>query len=345
MATMTGGTALAERPADWLSKLTTPRADMLPAVRPAAQPQRSTGVLSGLVGAVTDLAVSRDGRHLVAAHYGHDAITMIDIATLAVSVQVPGIAEPYAAVVADRAYLRSATISEDAVVAVDVESGTVLATRKVGTGASGIAVSPGGDTLYVARSFDGVVDIAAVDVESGKIVAIPVYRAVGASVDTLRINRAGTRLYAGLTTAADAALLMVDVRTGRVKTIPVGASIGDIAVHRDDRRVFVTGWDDELGAVLHAVDTSSGRVAVTVAVNGLPVGVLAGGTEVMLAHGAAVTVLDAATLRTLNRIDIGRPVSCLDISPDGARLYVGDFDGAITAVAMDDARYGGRAVR
>ena len=206
-----------------------------------------------------------------------------------------------------------------------------------------MAVSPAGDVLYVARSFDGIADIAVVDVESGRIVAIPVHRAGDASIDTLRINSAGNRLYAALTTADGGALVTVDIRTGRVQTIPVGASIGDVAVQRDDRRVFVTGWDDDLGAVLRVIDVASGRIAGTVAVDGLPVGVLAVGGEVMLAHGDGVTVIDATNLRAVHRIEIGRPVSCLDVSPDGTRLYVGDFDGAVTALAVNAGTQGWRA--
>ena len=116
MANTTGVTAVAERPTDTvrLSTLSSPRiastSDLLPAVRPAADVNRTAraalGVLSGLPGAVTDMAVSHDGRQLVAAHYGDDTVS--------------GIAEPYAVATADRAYVNSASDVEDTVVAIDL---------------------------------------------------------------------------------------------------------------------------------------------------------------------------------------------------------------------------------
>lgn len=356
MATLTGGTALAERPTDavWLATLPAPLTTvrpaaeagrpqtLLPAVRAAASVQRiarlAQGELSGLPGAVTDLAVSRDGRHLVAAHYGEDAVSIVDTATLEVAATVSGIAEPYAVVAADRAYLKSALIREDIVVAVDLAAGTPLAAREVGVGAAGLALSPAGDVLYVARSADAVTDIAVIDVESGALRSIPVVRGPEASIDSLRINPAGTRLYAALSTAAGGSLVTVDIRSGRVQTVAVGASIGDVALHRDDRRVFVTVWDDDLGAALRVVDT--GRVVGSYALDGQPAGLLVTGAEVLLAHGETVTVLDAASLRTVNRIDLGKPVSCLAVSRDGTRLYVGGFDGTVTALEMRAARAG-----
>jgi YVTN family beta-propeller protein len=281
MAKMTGGTAVAERPTDsvWLSTLpTTPRpaiVDALPAVRVGTSLQRITrpaeGVLSGLPGAVTDLAVSRDGRHLVAAHYGQDTVTVIDVATLDVTAKVPGIAEPYA------------------------------------------------------------------------VSTIPVTRAAGVSIDTVRINRAGTRLYAALTTATGGALLMIDIRTGNVRTVPVGESIGDIAVDHNDRRVFMTGWDSEFGGVLRIVDTASARLVHTIAIGGLPLGLLVAGGVVYVADGEDVVVIDAATARVIDRSAIGRPVSCLAISQDGTHLFVGDYDGSVAAMPVKSGGLGLRA--
>jgi len=353
MANLTGGTALAERPTDSVRLAALPTApkaapsDALPAVRPAAHPKRMTpsaeAVLSGLPGAVTDLAVSHDGRHLVAAHYGQDAVSVIDAATLAVVAAVSGIAEPYAVSIADRAYVRSASIAQDSVVAVDLESGAQLAAREIGTGAQGLAVSPGGDLLYVARVADDAAEIAIIDIESGAVSTIPVARAAGASIDTVRINRAGTRLYAALTTTTGGALLIIDVRNGQVQTVEVGESIGDIAVDRNDRRIFMTGWDPELGGVLRIVDTASARLLHTIAIGGLPVGLLVTGGAVYVADGEDVVVIDASTARVISRTAIGRPVSCLAVSQDGTRLYVGDYEGSVAALPVQSAGLGLRA--
>ena len=353
MANLTGGTAVAERPVDsvWLSTLpTVPKPALsapLSAVRAAAHPVRITrpaeGMLTGLPGAVTDLAVSHDGRHLVAAHYGQDSVSIIDVATLAVVAAVSGIAEPYAVSIAERAYVRSASIAEDSVVAVDLDSGEQLAAREIGTGAQGLAVSPDGDLLYVARVSDEAAEIAIIDVESGSVSTIPVARAAGASIDTVRINRTGTRLYAALTTETGGALLMIDVRNGQVQTVHVGESIGDIAVDRNDRRIFMTGWDPELGGVLRIVDTASARLVHTIAIGGLPVGLLVTGGAVYVADGEDVVVIDASTARVLRRTAIGRPVSCLAVSQDGTRLYVGDFDGSVAALPVQSAGLGLRA--
>ncbi len=346
MAYMTGGSAVAERPnALWLSALPTSRTtavgDTLPAVRPAANLQPAVrpaqGMLSGLPGAVTDLCVSDDGRHLVAAHYGENAVSVIDVATLTVASTVSGIAEPYAVTTADRAYVRSASIKEDSVVAVDLESGAQLATRKVGVGALDLVAGPGGDRLYVARFTDGQAEIAVVDVESGAITTIPVAAAPGASIDSVRINPAGTRLYAALTTVSGGALVMIDVRTGRVQIVGVGESIGDIAIDGSERRVFVTGTDAELGGVLRIVDTATARLVHTLPMGGMPVALLITGGTVYVADGETLVAVDAATAKVVNRTSFGRPVSCLALSLDGSRLYVGDFEGNVEALAADAA--------
>ncbi len=353
MAKTTGGAAVAERPTDsvWLSTLpTAPRPavhDALPAIRTSAQVQRAVhpaeGVLSDLPGGVTDLAVSSDGRHLVAAHYGQDAVSLIDVDTLAVTATVSGIAEPYAVSTADRAYVRSASISDDNVIAVDLVTGTPLATREIGVGAQGMAVSPDGDRLYVARVTDTAAEIAVIDVESGAVSTIPVTRAAGVSIDTVRINRGGTRLYAAMTTPTGGALLMIDLRSGQVETVEVGESIGDIAVDRNDRRVFTTGWDPEFGGVLRIVDTASARMVHTIAVGGLPTGLLVSGGAVYVADGDDVVVIDASTARVVHRTDIGRPVACLAVSLDGSCLYVGCYDGSVSAMSVRSAGLGLRA--
>lgn len=348
MANTTGVTAVAERPTDTvrLSTLSSPRiastSDRLPAVRPAAAVNRTArpavGVLSGLPGAVTDMAVSHDGHQLVAVHYGDDAVSVIDVSTLTVSATVSGIAEPYAVATADRAYVNSASDVEDSVVAIDLHAGSALAAKEITVGARGLAVSPDGAALYVARSGDQVADIAVIDVESGKSKTIAVTRTVDDWVDTVRINADGSRLYAALNADSGGSLVVIDVRARRVlHTIALNGSIGDIAVDRDNRRVLVTGWDDELGGVVRVVDAVAGRVVDTIAVDGLPVQVVASGTSAYLVDGNEVVVIDTVAAQIVDRIDIDCPVSCIAVSRDGTRLYVADYDGAITAMELAEA--------
>jgi YVTN family beta-propeller protein len=345
MANTTGVTAVAERPTETvrLSTLSGPRtaasSDLLPANRTAAGLHRAvrpaTGVLSGLPGAVTDMAVSHDGRHLVAVHYGEDAVSVIDVATLTVSATVSDIAEPYAVATADRAYVNSASDSEDSVVAIDLGAGAALAAKEITVGARGLAVSPAGDALYVARSGEAVADVAVIDVESGKSKTITVTRTADDWVDTVRINADGTRLYAALNTDTGGSLVVIDIRARRVlHTIALGGSIGDIAVDRDNRKVFVTGWDDELGGVVRVVDAVAGRVSDTIAVDGLPVQMAVRGAAAYLALGHEVVIIDTVTARIADRIDAGGPVSCIAVSRDGTRLFVADYDGSLTALEV-----------
>ena len=95
--------------------------------------------------------------------------------------------------------------------------------------------------------------------------------------------------------------------------------------------------------MLRIVGTTSARLVHTIAMGGLPVGLLVTGGAVYVADGEDVVVIDASTARIVNRTAIGRPVSCLDVSHDGTHLYVGDYDGSVTALPVQSAGLGLRA--
>lgn len=342
MAKTTAAGAVADRATDalWLAALPSPPIAAAQDRRPAAAPVApAEGVLSGLPGPVTDMTVSRDGRWLVAAHFGDDAISVVDTADLTVHATLAGVAEPYALAVADRIYVTSARIGEDAIVAVDIAGAVALAAKDITATVRGLAVSPDGETLYAARCGETVADIAAIDVASGRLTSIPVTDTPDATVDAVRINTEGTRLFVTLTTVSGAALAVVDIGAGRVvRTVETGGSIGDIAVHRDGRRVFATGWDDEHGGLLTVIDTAAGRVLDTIAVGGLATQVVLTATRACVLHGDEVAVVDVATSQIIERIGIGRPLACLAVNPDATLLYIADFGGTvITRAAAGDS--------
>lgn len=346
MANTTGVTAVAERPID-VSWLSTPRIVVAAKTQPSGRAvvaeanvsaRAAVGQLGGLPGAVTDMALSPDGRQLVAAHYGDDGISIIDIATLSINVIVAGIAEPYAVAVADRAYVTSASDEQDSVVAIDLRAGAALAAKEITDGARGIAVSPDGDALYVARCGDQVAEIAVIDIESGKSETIALANTCEAWVDAVRVSADGSRLFVALTDAAGGSLVVIDVRARRVlHTVALEGSIGDVAVDADNRRVLVTGWNDALGAVVRIVDAVAGRVVDTMAVDGMGVQVVVSGTTAFLGLGDGVLVIDTVTARIIERIDTANPVSAIAVGKDGTRLYVGGYGGAITALEVAQA--------
>ena len=58
------------------------------------------------------------------------------------------------------------------------------------------------------------------------------------------------------------------------------------------------------------------------------------GAAAYLALGHEVAVIDTTTASIVDRIDAGGPVSCIAVSLDGTRLFVADYDGAITSLEV-----------
>ena len=341
----TAGVAVAERVAAahsmWLSTLPTirraPLAELVPLAEPVTAPMVTVaGAVAAGHGPISDMAVSRDGRCLVAAHYGADAVSIIDTATLSVTATVTGVAEPYAVAVADRAYVTTASTEDESVVAIDTTTGVAFAAKDIDASARALAVSPAGDVLYVARTGDDLPDIAAIDIESGatRVIAIPA--APGASVEALRVSADGTRLFAALTTVTGGTLLIIDTRSRAVeRAVAIAGSIGDIAVTLNGRKVFATGWDAELGGVVNVIDVAAARVTDTIGVGGMPtqLAIGHGGELVYVVDRNEVVVLCAITNEIVDTIPAGGQLSCLAAGPDG-RLYVADYAGAISVLQV-----------
>lgn len=341
----TAGVAVAERVAAahslWLSTLPTirraPVAELVPLAEPVTAPMVTVaGAVAAGHGPISDMAVSPDGRCLVAAHYGADVVSIVDTATLSVTASVTGVAEPYSVVVADRAYVTGASAEDESVVAIDTTTGVAFAAKDIDASARALAVSPAGDVLYVARTGDDLPDIAAIDIESGatRVIAIPA--APGASIEALRVSADGTRLFAALTTVTGGTLLIVDTKSRAVeRAVAIAGSIGDIAVTPNGVKVFATGWDAELGGVVNVIDVAAARVTDTIGVGGMPTQLVVGhgGELVYVVDRNEIVVLCATTNEVVDTIPAGGQLSCLVAGPDG-RLYVADYTGAISVLQV-----------
>jgi len=341
----TAGVAVAERVAAahsmWLSTLPTirraPVAELVPLAEPVTAPMVTVaGAVAAGHGPISDMAVSRDGRCLVAAHYGADVVSIVDTATLSVTATVTNVAEPYAVAVADRAYVSTASTDDESVVAIDTTTGVAFAAKDIDACARALAVSPAGDVLYVARTGDDLPDIAAIDIESGatRVIAIPA--APGASIEALRVSADGTRLFAALTTVTGGTLLIIDTRSRAVeRAVAIAGSIGDIAATPNGRKVFATGWDAELGGVVNVIDVAAARVTDTIGIGGMPTQLVVGhgGELVYVVDRNEVVVLCATTNEVVDTIAAGGQLSCLAAGPDG-RLFAADYAGAISVLQV-----------
>lgn len=349
-----GGVALAERPTPpnslWLSALPTlrhaPVGDLLPKLLGQRDVQRFAeptpipavaivGTIPAAHGPISDLAISSDGRSLVVAHYSADVVSVVDTATYSVTATTTGVSEPYAVVVADRAYVSAASTSDDAVVAVDIRTGAPLAAKLIDNAAGGMAINPTGDVLYVARTGDDSAHIVVIDIESGNAGTVDVSTAPGAAVGAVRVSTDGSRLFAVVTADGGSALAVIDTkRRALVHKIPLIESVADIAVHPGGHLVYASGWDAQRGGVIVVIDAVGARVVDTVEVSGLPTQLVVSGQVLYCIDREDVVVMSTVTNRLIDCIDMGRELSCLAVSGDGKKLFVAGYDGAISVLRV-----------
>ncbi len=134
-------------------------------------------------------------------------------------------------------------------------------------------------------------------------------------------------------------LLVWDVATGKLKAewplpsggwFPSGTSLLGANVTPDGKRVYVSGSvrmrvnaDRTLGGVpgLHVLDAATGERLATWDGAGHPVGMIAGGREVVtVRRGAAISVRDAETGNEVRTFPVRGAVPDVTVSPDGKTL-------------------------
>ena len=294
-------------------------------------------------GAVTGIAVSPDGTQLIVTHYGDDSVSLIDTLCGEVALTVVGIDEPFAVAVSDRggrAYFSTVSAAYDSILAFDMDDNRVIAAHPVAHSVTDLAVSPDGMRVYASRTAANGADVAILDTQTGTEDAIGIAAVAGTTAACVRVSPDGRRLYVAANGPFAAELVMIDTHTNRVaSTVEIGSPIRDIALSADGATAYVASCGPEFDAVLDVIDARTDTVA-----NTYKIGEIAGrvtqlalsrdGRRAYLVGGSSVTVWSTSTHDVIGSIVTGAEPSCVTESPDGNRVYVADYAGAITVLTI-----------
>jgi len=295
-------------------------------------------------GAISGIAVSPDGTLLTVTHYGDDSFSLIDTVSNAVALTVVDIDEPFAIAVSDtpqrRAYLSTVSTAYDSVLAFDMDDIRVVSAHPVAHSVTDLAVSPDGMRVYASRTAVNGADVAILDTATGTEDAIGIAATAGTTAECVRVSPDGRRLYAAANGPSAAELVVIDTQSKHVlNTVEIGSPIRDIALSRDGATAYVGSCSPDFGAVLDVLETRTGAIA-----NTYKIGEIAGyltqlalsrdGRRAYLVGDSGVTVWSTATHDVIGSIVTGAQPSCATESPDGNRLYIADYSGAITVLTV-----------
>lgn len=250
--------------------------------------------------------------------------------------------EPTAVTVADgRAYVRTASPDYDEVAVVDTVARSIIGSYTLAHSISALAIGPDGKRVFAGRTAENYVDVAVIDTTAERVGTIDIGTGAGIGIDALDVDPTGKRLYVATTHVGGGDLVIVDVETARVqRVVPIGAPIRDIALAPGTAYVLTS--DRVRGGVVHVIDLSTARV-----VDAVDLGVGAP-TQMVLSVDASrayivdfdrVIVLDTASLSAVDSLTVEARPSCVAVDPDGGRLYVADYAGAVTVFPAPSVAY------
>jgi YVTN family beta-propeller protein len=318
-------------------------------------------------GPINSIAISRDGSRLVATHYGSDSISVIDTDTFRVVDMVAGVNEPLAIAMGGsgmgRAYVSTASTAYDSIHVIDVSTNEVVASHPLALSVSDLAVDAAGHRVYASRNGNGVAGLAALDTETGKVRAITV--ADAATTECVRVSADGSRAYVGVNGPAGGRLVVIGTKaqpeqaaaraswrkardTGAptrlrvIGTVEIGLPVRDIALSPNGALAYVASWAPEVGVVVDVIDTRTNKITNTRKVGEIG-GILTGmtlsadGDRIYLVSDDNVTALCTLTHDVIATLGAGMQPSCAVESPDGNRLYIAGYSGAVSVSAIASA--------
>ncbi|BBZ08761.1 hypothetical protein MDOR_29300 [Mycolicibacterium doricum] len=292
-------------------------------------------------GPVGDIAIDTASGFVVTTNSADRSISVLDADTLACAKVVAVGGDPGLVAVAEgRAYVTTSSLHDDAVTVVDTRAGAVIARYPLALTATAMAITPDGKRLYIGRTGDHDVDVAVLDTAAERFGTIGIGYRPGATLDAIRVDAAGRRLYVATTGLAGSALLTVDTETARVvRRLRLPSPIRDLALGRDGL-AYVLRSDRRHGGSIDVVDLRANAVIDSVAIGGAPTQLVvdADGARAYVVDYDRVAVFDAMSCKILDEITgDGSSPACVGVRDDGRRLYVADFAGVMTSLAVPSA--------
>lgn len=233
-------------------------------------------------------------------------------------------------------------VAEKPLLETDLAPGyTMVGQSAVGCPIADLSVSPRGGYIYATNQLDDSVSV--LDPETLAVVAT-----VTGTEEPFVVRAAGSRAYVSTVSATCDAVTVIDPKAGTVvATHPLAASVRDLVVSPDGRRVYVarTGAD---GADVAVIDTVTGRVTTIVlgtrrVSTAEAITVSRDGTRVYVATadhiGGELVAIDTRDHRVVGSCTFVAPIRGIAVSPDGATVFVAGYDTAVGAhVEIVDAR-------
>ncbi len=253
---------------------------------------------------VRGVAVTPDGSRVFAANSGTNDVSIIDARSNKVTANVQGLMRPLGLFMepkakhewADGSRLYVAQSGGRSVSLVDSRSLEVRDTIPVGVNPFTQAASPDLKTLYVSNTFSGDVTVIDVTRYMGNLSNRPVATIpVGLAPHGIQVTPDGKRVFVNNSGDLSVSAIDVDKKTV-VATIPLATEEQKSKLKRSDEGTF---------SIVGLVITPDGR-------------------WVLSAMGSldAISVVDAASLKMVDSIKVGRQPYWIALSPDGRTAYV-----------------------
>lgn len=318
-------------------------------------------------GPIAGIVASPDGSRLMVTNYGGDSVSIIDTDSCRVVETVSGVREPFAIATAGpqgpessaRVYVSSVSRAYDSIEVIDVSTNTVVASHPLALSVSDLVASADGRYVYASRNGAGGADVAVVDTTTDRVEVIDI-AGPGTTAQCVRTSPDGARLYVGTNGPAGGKLVVLgapsDERSsGRARwrgkkptrgggltvtaVVEIGPAVRDVAVSPDGAVAYVASCCPEVGAVVDVVDTRTNKITSTRKLGEIS-GNITGctlsrdGDRAYLIGDDGVAVLCTLTHDIIGTIAAVEQPSCVVESPDGKRLYIADYSGAVTVAAL-----------